>query len=557
MHDTIIVGGGHNGLSCAAYLARAGKRVLVLEANAQVGGFLVTDEIPGAPGYRMNTFAFEFPFARLKPSVADELNLARHGLRWTSPDPHNTYLGPDGATFSLYRDLDRTCATIARLSRKDAVAYQRLMRALMGIAQTAIPYLADHPTRPSPRTLVDLLVHAARNRRQLLPAVRYLLCSPLEIMEELEREEIRAFIAMNVATGSFRPLDEPANTSILVYFAILHLVNLQRPVGGAGAFSDALAAAISARGGEVRTCAPVKEILVHGGRATGVKLASGEEIRAGEVVAAIDPTNLFKDLLDPSAISSELRDEVDRMRVLSSGVSHFKADLAVSRRPTFPDHSVTDEQLAGLSFAPTVDYVENVMTAVKRGELAEELPFFIALPSVLDRTLVPPDSEGESIFVWVGAVPYDLAGGRDWQDVKAGYLDRVVDHLEQYSPGVRDTILGASIRSPHEFNQPWAYKGSSRSVDLIPSQMGPWRPSPLLSGYTTPGLEGLWRSGHGTHPMSGSSGWPGRITAKTMLKHARRDRITAQLRNTTTTSRGHLSSSRLGQRNGSTADRYA
>lgn len=519
MYDVIVVGAGHNGLTCAAYLARAGKKVLVLEANAQVGGFVVTDDVPGAPGYRMNTFAFEFPFSTIRPSVVEELELSRCGLRWTSPDPHNTYLSPEGTSFSLYHDLGRTCESIARLSKRDAAAYERLMRALMGVAHTAIPYLTDHPTRPSARTITDLLRRAVKNRRSLLPGVRYLLCSPLEILDEFEREELKAFIAMNVATGSFRPLDEPANTSILVYFAILHMVGLQRPVGGAGAFSEALAACVEASGGEVRTSAPVEQILVQGGRTTGVVLQDGEELHAGQVVAAVDPTSLFTRLLGPDAISPELREEVDRMRVLSSGVSHFKADLAVTRRPTFPRHSVTDDQLAGLSFAPSVEYVERLMAAIGRGELAEELPFYIAIPSVLDRTLVPPGSDGESIAVWVGAVPYDLANGDDWADVKTSYLERVVDHLEQYSPGVRDTIVGANIRSPHDFNQPWAYKGSSRSVDLIPSQMGPWRPSPSLSGYGTP-IEGLWRSGHGTHPMSGTSGWPGRTTARTMLKHA-------------------------------------
>jgi beta-carotene ketolase (CrtO type) len=381
-----------------------------------------------------------------------------------------------------------------------------------------IPYLTDHPTRPSPGSIGRLLQRAVKGRKSLLRGAQLLLSSPLHILDGFEREELRAYFAMNVATGSFRPLDEPANTSILVYFAFLHLFPLQRPVGGAGAFTQALAACVRGSGGEVRTSAPVEQIAVSNGRATGVVLRSGETLKARQIVAAVDPTCLFTDLLEPSTVSSTIRGEVERMRVLSSGVSHFKADLAVSRRPTFPNHSVTDDQLAGLSFAPSVDYVQRLMATIARGELADELPFYIAIPSVLDRTLVPPGSEGESIAVWVGAVPYALSGGREWADVKHDYMDRVVDHLEQYLPGVRDSILGMSVRSPRDFNDPWTYKGSSRSVDLIPGQMGPWRPSPSLTGYETPGIAGLWRSGHGTHPMSGYSGWPGRITARTMLK---------------------------------------
>jgi len=143
----------------------------------------------------------------------------------------------------------------------------------------------------------------------------------------------------------------------------------------------------------------------------------------------------------------------------------------------------------------------------------------------VDRSLVPEDSAGESIWVYIGAVPLKLADGSDWQDIKQRYFDRFVDLLDGYSPGFRDSILGAKISSPDDFNTEWVHKGSSRAVDLIPSQMGPWRPSPSLGGYDTPEIEGLWRSGHGTHPMSGTSGWPGRLTARTMLKRERRRRV--------------------------------
>jgi beta-carotene ketolase (CrtO type) len=521
LYDAIIVGGGHNGLTCAAYLARAGRKVLVLEATDELGGFVQSGDVPGAPGFRMNTYGFEFPFVGLKPSVAEELRLSKYGLRWTRPDPHNTYLSPQGTQFSLYRDLNKTCESIGRLSRKDAETYRELMSTLMGCAEVGLPYLADHPTRPSPGTLLEMARRARKQRRHLLPGTRIVLQTPLEIMDDFERDEMKAFIAMNVATGSFRPLDEPMNTSILAYFALLHLVPLHRPVGGAGAFVDALAACVRAFGGEIRTSAPVDRILHHAGKARGVQLVSGEEILATEVVAAMDPTSLFTRLLEPDAMPQEVREQVAKMQVLASGVSHFKADFAVSRRPTFPGHDVSDDQLAGLSFAPSVDYVERLMAGIKRGELADELPFYIAIPSVLDRTLVPKGSDGDSIAVWVGAVPLDLSDGSKWSDIKQGYFDRVIDHLEEYSPGIRKTILGVSIRGPHDLNNPWVFKGSSRSVDLIPSQIGPWRPSPALSGYETPGIEGLWRSGHGTHPMSGTNGWPGRITARTMIKGQR------------------------------------
>lgn len=516
-YDVVVVGGGHNGLTCAAYLARAGKRVIVLEANRQVGGFATSAAIPGAPGFLMNTYGFEFPFVTLKPSIVEELELHRHGLSFTAPDPHNTYLSPDGAQWSMYHSLERTVASIAKLSRKDAAYYERIMASLIDLTHAGIPYLADHPTRPTAKTAKNLLTGLAKRRKGLLPGARILLQSPTEIINGFEREEVRAYLAMNVATGSFRPLDEITNTSILMYFAFLHMYPMKRPVGGAGAFAEAIAAAVRTAGGEVRTSAPVQRISVQGDRVTGVVLRSGEELRAREVVAAVDPTSLFTRLLDERDVPSDILDEVGRMRVLSSGCSHFKVDLAVSRRPTFPKHDVTDAQLAGLSFAPSVAMVERVMDEVRAGHLTDEFPSYMAVTSVLDRTLVPEGSDGESIAVWVGAVPYELADGTEWDDVKQHYFDRTIDQFEIYAPGLRESIIGAHIASPRDFNNEWAFKGSSRSVDLIPSQIGPWRPGPLLSGYATPGIEGLWRSGHGTHPMSGYNGWPGRIAARTML----------------------------------------
>jgi beta-carotene ketolase (CrtO type) len=269
----------------------------------------------------------------------------------------------------------------------------------------------------------------------------------------------------------------------------------------------------------------VAKIDVTHGRATGAILQNGEEIRAHQVVAAIDPTPLFTTMIDQSALSQTLREEVKRMRVLSSGVSHMIGNIAISRRPSFPNHQVTPPMMAGLSFAPSVDYVNGLMDCIKKGELGDEQPFYIGLPSVLDRSLVPPGSEGESVWMYVGAVPLELADGTSWQDAKDRRFSHILDKLETYSPGFRDSIVGYEVESPDDFNTPWAYKGSSRAVDLIPSQMGPWRPSPSLGGYDTPGIEGLWRSGHGTHPMSGTSGWPGRLTARTMLKAERRSRL--------------------------------
>ncbi|MGE4426806.1 MAG: phytoene desaturase family protein, partial [Solirubrobacteraceae bacterium] len=175
MHDVVIIGGGHNGLACAGYLAKAGKRVLVLEANPTVGGFVVTNEIPGAPGYLANRFAMEFPFQGIEPSVASELELARFGLEWATPDPHQTHMSEDGTPFSLYHSIDRTCESIARLSRRDAEYYRQWMGALRDVASAAFPYLQGHPTRVHPRTIARIVRRLARHRKSQLPGARALL----------------------------------------------------------------------------------------------------------------------------------------------------------------------------------------------------------------------------------------------------------------------------------------------------------------------------------------------------------------------------------------------
>jgi beta-carotene ketolase (CrtO type) len=525
MNDVIVVGAGINGLTCAAYLAKAGQKVLVLEANPNVGGFVVTEDAPGAPGYRINPYAIEFPFADMNPSVAEELDLARFGLKFVPLDPNNTYVGPNGTQFSLYHSLDKTHESMSKISRNDADAWRRLMTSLFPILDVGLPYLSDHPTRPSAATLAEITKQAAKHRRGLLPGARILMQTPNEILKKFESDEIRTWIAANVVTGSFRDLDEVANTSILLYFAANHLYLIRRTVGGAGAFTTALVDCIKHYGGEVRTSAPVRRIHVENGRTTGVTLHSGERIDADQVVGAIDPTSLFTKLVDPGALSPELQEEVDDFLVLSSNVSHFMVGMAVSRLPTFPKNDIPPEEMGGLTFVPSEDYVARLMAAIKAGRIGDEIVFYIGVPSVVDRTLVPEGSEGHSLWVYIGAVPLKLTDGSDWQDVKQGYYERFVDLVEDYSPGFRDSILGARITSPDDMNIEWTHKGSSRAVDLIPSQIGPWRPSPGLAGYATPGIKGLWRTGHGTHPMSGTSGWPGRIAARTMLKQARGSRL--------------------------------
>ncbi|MGE4426020.1 MAG: phytoene desaturase family protein, partial [Solirubrobacteraceae bacterium] len=393
------------------------------------------------------------------------------------------------------------------------------MGALRDVASAAFPYLQGHPTRVHPRTIARIVRRLARHRKSLLPGARALLSAPSEVLAGFEREEVRAFLAMNVATGSFRPIDEPANMSAMVYFAMLHLYRLHRPIGGSGAYCEALARAVRSWGGEIRTSSPVERIAIHNGKAVGVVLRSGETILASQVISATDPVSLVTKLLADADVPPITRTEVDRLQVNANNVAHFKADLAVSRRPRFVKPGIQEEHFGGgMSFAPSQAHAHRTLTEIINGGLSDEPPFFyIAVPSVLDRSLVPAGSDGDSIFVWVGAVPHEFADGRTWETEKQPFFDKVIDHLERFIPDLRSTIVGQQVTSPADMNVEWVHKGSARGVDVVPSQMGPWRPTPSLAGYRTP-FGGLWHTGHGAHPMSGTSGWPGRIAARTVLK---------------------------------------
>jgi beta-carotene ketolase (CrtO type) len=517
VHDVIVVGGGHNGLTCAAYLARAGRRVVVLEANDYVGGFCITRELlPGAPGFRISPYALDFMTTPVEPSVITELGLARYGLRFVHPDPYATYLSPEGSSWSVWFSLDRTCESIARLSRRDAAYYRALIEPMIDLIYTAIPYLQDHPTRPRPRTVLELLRRAARSRRSLASAARLLMSSPLEIIEGFEREELRAFFAVN-CTGALMPLDADANGSMFAHLAMMHRWRLHRPVGGSGTFSEALAAFVRDHRGEIRTSAPVREIVVERGSATGVVLDGGERLTASTVIAAVDPVSLMEKLVPNEALSDDVIDEIARIQVLKHGIHPFKGDMALARRPRFPGHDLPDNYFGALFLSPTLEYTQRALEANLRGELADTYPLYFGMPSIEDRTLVPAGSDGDVGFVYALTPPIAFADGRQWIDVKDEYLGRCLDHLELYCPGIRADIVDVMARPVTEFNAPWAHKGAIWGVDVSPAQMGPWRPTPALSGYRTP-IERLWHTGPGAHPLPGVCGWAGRTTARCVLR---------------------------------------
>lgn len=522
-YDVIVVGGGSNGLTCAAFLARAGRRVLVLEAAPVLGGFSTTEELaPNAPGFRFNKHAIDLFSCMIPRSVIDDLDLRRYGFRTVATDPYATYLGPDGESIAQWRDISRTQREIARFSRRDAERYGRFAQILGDAWNAFLPYLQGHPTRVRPVTLAELIWRATRARRSLGPALRVLLSSPAQVLEEwFERDELKVILGTWAAATGQVSLDTPGSAAGMAMAVLSHRWGCYRAVGGMGAVTDALAACARAHGGELRTGAPVRSVVVEGGRAVGVELSGGEVVRASEVIGAVDPATLFDELVDPSLLPDAARDQLRAMSICERNITYFTGHAALSARPSLPRHGRDEELLrAGYQMlVPSYQSLNAALAAAERGEIPDEIPIWLSFPSICDRSLVPPTSDGETLYFMTPVTPYSLSNGNDWEHEKQRWFDRTLDTVEQYAAGVKDSIIDTAAVSPVDMSR-WTTKGHACHIDMTLSQMGPWRPTPELSGYRTP-IDGLWQVSAGSHPLPSVNGWAGRTAARTVLRARR------------------------------------
>lgn len=519
-HDVIIVGGGHNGLTCGAFLARAGKRVLILEADSVVGGFSTTRELmPEAPGFRSTPHAIDLFAGMIPRSIATDLQLHRYGFRTFEADPYCTFLGPDGASIAQWTDLDRTVAEIARYSRRDAERYRRFATILGEAWNAFLPYLQGHPKQVEARTVAETIWRLVKSRKSLGPAARILLSSPTAVLEEwFERDEVKVIFGTWAAATGQVTLDTPGYSAGMAMAVLSHRWGCYRAVGGMGALVDALQACFTTYGGAIRTSAPVHRILVEGGRAVGVALAHGEEIRAELVVGAVDPATLFTRLLEPEHLPDETRDELRAMEIAEKNITYFTGHAALSARPTLPRHG-REEDLLGAGYMMLVrDYesLQRALIAAERGKILEDnIPTWLSLSSIKDRSLVPEGSAGESLYFMLPVTPYELEGGKRWSEEKDVHLDRVLNLVDSYAEGTKRSVIASHAVSPVDMSR-WVTKGHASHIDMSMAQMGPWRPTPSLAGYRTP-VESLWHVSAGAHPIPSVNGWPGRTAARTIL----------------------------------------
>ncbi len=518
--DVIVIGGGHNGLVAAAYLARAGKTVLVLERRHVLGGASVTEEV--YPGFKFTVFSYVVSL--LRPEVIRELQLEKHGLvilpleSTLSPLPDGNYLYRDGDHYRTYRE-------IARFSRRDADIYEDYSRAMYFMAKAVRPILGlvpPDPTSLNPAQVVSLLRLARQYLRldetHLYTLVRLMTMSAADFVERwFESEPLKGTLSASGIIGTFLGPRSPGTAYVLLHHYMGEIDGAFRAWGfargGTGSIADAIARAAASFGAQLRTNAPVSRLLVKRGKAVGVALQNGEEISADVVVSSLDAKATFLDLIEPGLLPSEL---VENVRRFTYRGSSGKVNLALDAVPELACLPGTGRHLAGaISISPSIEYIERAYDQAKYGEFSRKPYIDVIIPSLIDPGMAPPGKHVMSCFVQYA--PYQLQQGT-WDGQRETFGDAVVDTLAEYFPNLKNIILHRQVLSPWDMEQTIGLtQGNIFQGELSLSQLFFLRPVAGYARYRTP-IRDYYQCGSATHPGGGISGASGRLAALEILK---------------------------------------
>jgi phytoene dehydrogenase-like protein len=518
MHDAIVVGAGLNGLVAAAYLARGGRRVLVLESRDAVGGTAVTEEL--APGFRCDTLQHDVGW--LPDDLVADLGL--DGVELLRPDPPVVTPLGGGRSLSLSRDPARTAAALRAFSPADAGRWEefhRRMTRLAGFLQALYVEPPPQPLRMGLRDLPTVLGHGRRFRalgkQGMVDLLRVLPMSVAELLDDwFETDALKGMLAAGAVPG----LQHGPRAGGTAFGLVHHLVGLggfrTRAVvrGGVGALAQALADAARRHGAEIRTGANVRGVIVRGGRTAGVALAAGEELPAATVVSALDPRTTLLGLVEPDALDPEL---IRAVRCIRFRGAIAKVNLALSAAPRFAD--VEWAPGAAIAICPSLDYLERAYDHTKYGEMSAKPALEVRMPSASDASFAPAGKHVLSVLVQYA--PYRLDGG--WTDAQRDALgDRVVATLAEHAPGLPASILHRQILTPADIEARWGLaEGNLYHGEPSLDQILFMRPLPGWSRYRTP-VDGLYLCGPGTHPGGGLTGVAGRNAARVVLRETRR-----------------------------------
>ena len=518
-YHAIVIGGGHNGLTAAAYLARAGRKVLVLERRHVLGGAAVTEEL--FSGFRYSVCSYVVSL--LRPQIIRELDLTRHGLKILPLDGTFTPV-PGGDYLWRVDDHQTTHREIARHSRLDADAYEGYGNTMAGMARFVKPILDMTPPDPASRRPGDLLklLSLVKRFRGLPPAdrrifVQLMTMSAADFLGQwFESDVLKATMAASGIIGTFLGVRSPGTAYVLLHHYMGELDGVFRswglPVGGTGAISNAIAEAGRQAGAEVRIGTPVARIRTKHQRAVGVVLDNGDEIDADLVLSSVDPRRTFLTFLDPRELPSDFVDQVKRYRFRGSSA---KVNLALDGLPQFTARPTEAAHLAGaISISPSVDYLERAYDDAKYGHFSRRPFIDMVIPTLTDPSMAPPGKHILSCFVQYA--PYALARG-SWDEARESFGDTVIDTVAEYAPNIRNLILHRQVLTPLDLEREFGLtEGNIFQGELALDQLFFMRPVPGWAQYKTP-IKNLWMCGSATHPGGGIMGAPGRNAAREIL----------------------------------------
>lgn len=520
-YDAIIIGAGHNGLVTACYLARAGKKVLVLERRHVVGGACVTEEV--FPGFKVSTAAYVNSLFRKE--IIRDLDLPRHGFELLERNPSSFSPFLDGRYLLMGGDRELTRREIAKFSSHDAEAYPRYEQMLERVADVLEPTLVQTPPnllRPGLRDLWRLfqLGRAFRGMGVRMGEAVEVLTGPARAILDrwFESEQLKATLATDAIIGAMAAPSMPG-TAYVLFHHVMGETNGKRGVwayvkGGMGGLTQALAAAARAAGAEIRTEAEVRHLMIRNGAVTGVALADGDELQAPVVASNADAHITFNRLMDNRLLPPDFAEMVNRIGYDSASL---KINVALAELPSFtclPGTQAGPQHRGTVHLCPDQDYIERAYDDARYGRPSTEPVLECTLPSAVDSTVAPPGKHLMSMFVQYA--PYKLREG-NWDDLKEGFADRCFDIVERYAPNFKRSVIARQVLSPLDLERTFSLTGGNIFQGAMTlNQLFFLRPVVGWAGYRTP-IRGLYLCGAAAHPGGGVIGAAGWNAARVIL----------------------------------------
>src|SRR5467141_4422678 len=523
-YDAIVIGGGHNGLVNAAYLARAGKRVLVLERRYVLGGAAVTEEI--FPGFKFSVCSYVVSL--LRPEIIRELDLPRHGLEILPLD--GTFTPSIEGDKYLWRvnDHAKTMREIRRHSRADADAYEEFGKAMVQMCRFVKPILSMTPPDPTtlnPRDLMKLLFLGRRfqalSGEDKYNQVQLMTMSAIDFLDQwFETDVLKATMSASGIIGTFLGVRSPGTAYVLLHHYMGEIDGAFRSWGlsrgGTGAISNAIGDAAREAGAEIRTEAPIAKIILKHGQAKGVVLENGDEIYADVISSSVDPRLTFMKMVGEEHLPNDFVDDIKRYKFRGSS---GKVNLALAGLPDFKSLPGAGPHLRGaVSISPSVEYMERAYDDAKYGCYSRRPYIDMVIPSLTDPSIAPPGKHVMSCFVQYA--PYHLKDGT-WDEKREKFGDTVIDTVAEYAPNLRDIILHRQVLTPLDIERRFGLsEGNIFQGELSLEQLFFLRPVPGWAQYRTP-IRRLYMCGSATHPGGGIMGAPGLNAAKRILSDTR------------------------------------